>query len=360
MTYCTSCGSWGSTRCPVTCSRSAAASERCNEHLESAKFPIQISYDAGTDANVSFLWQASDGGSPDIDQGEGAGAGNTFISVSTTFYPGANNDPSPTDCIVLSSDSVFFYVHSHRILAASENGFDKRLPVGGAHHQQQKKDENDPDPIISLPQSSSVLNILLHTVYDMSCSHYSPTIDDLAAAVEAMGVYGIPLRSHITSSSPLFSTLVSHAPTSPLEVYSLAAMYDIYDLAVSASPHLLSFSLSSLTDDMARRIGPVYLKRLFFLHLGRTDALKRLLLPPPHPHAPTQNCDFLEQKKLTRAWALASAYLTWDARPDMSAGTMEAALHPLGDHLSCNMCRDALRERVSNLVVQWSVVKRTI
>ena len=62
-------------------------------------------------------------------------------------------------------------------------------------------------------------------------------------------------------------------------------------------------------------MGPVYLKRLFFLHFGRIDALKRVLLPPPHPHPPTQHCDFTEQKHLTRAWALASAYFAWDARP---------------------------------------------
>ena len=108
---------------------------------------------------------------------------------------------------------------------------------------------------------------------------------------------------------------------------------------------------------MAAKIGPIYLKKLFFLHLGRTDALKRLLLPPPHPHAPTPTCDFMEQKKLTRAWALASAYLTWDARPDMSASTMEAALHPLADHLQCDLCKQSLRDRIRDLVVQWSVVK---
>jgi len=68
---------------------------------------------------------------------------------------------------------------------------------------------------------------------------------------------------------------------------------------------------------MADAIGPIYLKRLFFLHFGRSDALRRVLLPPPNLHTPTTSCDFSDQKKLTRAWALASAYLAWDARPGM-------------------------------------------
>jgi len=153
---------------------------------------------------------------------------------------------------------------------------------------------------------------------------------------------------------------LSHAPLRPLELYALAASHDLYDLAVSTSPHLLSFSLASLSDEKVEQMGAVYLKRLFFLHFGRADALKRILLPPPHPHPPTAWCDFAEQKKLTRAWALASAYLAWDARPDLSTSSMESALRPLEEHLSCDLCRTALKDRIKNLVVQWSVVKRTI
>ncbi|OBZ76566.1 hypothetical protein A0H81_03701 [Grifola frondosa] len=143
----------------------------------------------------------------------------------------------------------------------------------------------------------------------------------------------------------------------PIDVYALAAAHDLYDLAVPVSSHLLAFALPSLTDEHAARMGPLYLRRLFFLHLGRTDALKRILLPPPPPHAPTSTCDFTEQKKLTRAWALASAYLAWDARPDLSTSSMEAALCPLGNHLSCDVCQKALGERIKQLIVQWSVVR---
>lgn len=172
--------------------------------------------------------------------------------------------------------------------------------------------------MISLPEGSCVLNVVLHTIYHMPCTHYSPSIDTLIAAVDAMHKYGIPVSKYIATGTPLYQLILALAPVAPLELYSLAAAHDLYDLAVPISSHLLAFPLSNITDEMAERMGPVYLKRMFFLHLGRIDALKRLLLPPPHPHAPTPDCDFTEQKKLTRAWALASAYLAWDARPGSS------------------------------------------
>lgn len=130
-----------------------------------------------------------------------------------------------------------------------------------------------------------------------------------------MPEYGLDPRTFITPARPLFGLLLAQAPVFPLESYALAARYELEDLAVSSSSHLLSMSLSSLSDEMACRIGPLYLKRLFFLHFGRCEALKRVLLSPPHPHPVTPDCDLSEQKRLTRAWALAGAYLAWEARP---------------------------------------------
>lgn len=236
--------------------------------------------------------------------------GTTLLSVSTTFYPGAQHLPIPPDTVLLSSDNVFFYVHSQFLLAASENNFMAVLPPP-------PPSSPDQEPVISLPDDSVVLNVILHTVYDMSCVQYSPSFEVLVTAVNRLPAYGIVPKTRIAPSAPLFSLLLSYAPLHPLDLYALAATYDLYDLAVSTSSHLLSFPLPSLSDGMAERIGPVYLKRLFFLHFGRSDALKRVLMPPPHPHAPTPECDFTDQKKLTRAWALASAYLAWDARPGM-------------------------------------------
>ncbi|PFH51464.1 hypothetical protein AMATHDRAFT_75003 [Amanita thiersii Skay4041] len=278
----------------------------------------------------------------------------TLVSVSTTFYPGAPHHSLPPDVVFLSSDNVFFYAHSHILFNASDNAFNSLLPSPFP-----SKDDHEPI-IITVSETSAVLNIILHLMYDISCVHYSPPFPLLVNAVDRLPVYGVNPKIRIVPSSPLYSLLLSHAPLFPLELYALASAHDLYDLAVATSSHLLSFQLATLTDEMAARIGPVYLKRLFFLHFGRSDALKRVLLPPPHPHPPTPWCDFTEQKKLTRAWALASAYLAWDARPDLSTSTMESALRPLTEHLTCENCQQALQDRIKNLIVQWSVVKRTI
>ena len=237
---------------------------------------------------------------------------NALVSVSTTFYPGAPNDSHPADLVLVSNDSVFFYVHTSRILKASKNCFNHLMPP--PIHE----DNDQIGPILPVPESSIILNIILHAVYNMSCAHYAPSFLALESAITALKTYGVQLHDRIANSTHLYNLLMSHAPLFPLELYALAASNDLCDLAVSTSQHLLSFSLASLTDDMAVRIGPVYVKRLFFLHFGRAEALKRLLLSPPHPHAPTQWCDLTEQKRLTRAWALASAYLAWDARPGQS------------------------------------------
>ncbi|KAM6495933.1 hypothetical protein JOM56_008639 [Amanita muscaria] len=278
---------------------------------------------------------------------------NNLVSVSTTFYPGSQHDSMPPDIILLSSDNVFFYVHSAVLLGASENAFNSLL----ASHSPATEGQ---EPVITVPETSATLNIILHVIYDMSCAHYSPSYPLLVTSVDRLPVYGVNPKSRITPSAPLYALLLSHAPLFPLDLYALAAAHDLYNLAVATSSHLLSFPLASLSDEMAVRMGPIYLKRLFFLHFGRSDALKRVLLPPPHPHPATPWCDFTEQKKLTRAWALASAYLAWDARPDLSTSTMESALRPLTDHLTCEQCQHVLQERIKNLVVQWSVVKRTI
>ncbi|KAF8506046.1 hypothetical protein F5888DRAFT_497787 [Russula emetica] len=278
----------------------------------------------------------------------------TMISVSTTFFPGGELDVSPTDLIIISSDSVFFYVHAQKLLAASTNEFNSLLPM---------KELDRPEgagSILPLHLDSVVLNILLHTIYNMSAVHYAPSPEAVIAAVESLEKYGLSVRTYLAPASPLSTLFLGTAPQAPIGFYAFAGAYDLNHLAIPISSFLLSYSLASLTDELAVKMGPLYLKRLFFLHLGRVEALKRLLLPPPQPHVPTANCDVTEQKKLTRAWALASAYLAWDVRPDLSTQAIEIALRPLGDYLGCDQCNQLLRERINNLVALWSIVKRTV
>jgi hypothetical protein len=169
--------------------------------------------------------------------------------------------------------------------------------------------------ILPLYHDSVVLNILLHTIYNMSATHYVPTPEAVIATVESFEKYGLSLQTYLAPTSPLYALFLGTAPQAPIEFYAFSGAHDLHHLAIPISSFLLSYSLASLTNELAVKMGPLYLKRLFFLHLGRIEALKRMLLPPPQPHAPTADCDFTEQKKLTRAWALASAYLAWDVRP---------------------------------------------
>jgi hypothetical protein len=212
----------------------------------------------------------------------------------------------------LSDDNVWFYVDTARLQQSSENNFNQSLvPITGHADEPFGR-------IISVPEQSIVLNIVLHTIYGISCAKYNPPFDAIAAAISALQTYGVPLYARISPGTPLFSLLMPFAPLIPLELYILAATYDLYDLAAFASQYLHSLSLSSLTDEMAVQMGAIYLKRLFFLHYGRIDALRRILLTPPRPHTPTPHCDSMDQKRLTRAWALASASLVWDARAGTS------------------------------------------
>ncbi len=223
----------------------------------------------------------------------------TIVSVSTTFYPGANLYPGPPDLIFLSSDAVFFYTHSHRIVPATTNKFNNLLPddlissvTSSPPPSPIDKDSDDVGPVIPVSESSSVLNIALHAIYCMSSVLYHPSTSTLTAGVAALSKYGVPLSKYLSPSSLLYQHLLAQSPSSPVEVYACAAEHNLHDLAVQVSPHLLSFPLCNLSDDDATRMGPVYLKKMFFQHLGRVDALKRLLLPPPEGHPPTMECGY--------------------------------------------------------------------
>lgn len=206
---------------------------------------------------------------------------------------------------------MFFYVHTTQVLALSTNHFDNLVPPKPSNSTL----HDDLGPVVPLPESASVLNIVFHIIYDISCTHYHPAIDTLIAATDIMPKYGLPPQQHLAPSTPLYALILSLAPMQPIAVYALAAAHDLHDLALHVSTHLLSFALHTLTDDLARRIGPLYMKRLVLLHLGRLDVLKRLLRPAPRPHGPTPRCDFAEQRRVGTAWTLAAAYLVWNARP---------------------------------------------
>ncbi|KAI1796350.1 hypothetical protein LXA43DRAFT_987267 [Ganoderma leucocontextum] len=229
-------------------------------------------------------------------------------TVSLAFSPSLRVDGLLPDSIIVSSNHVYFYVHRHRILNISSNAF-----LGQFLHE-------DLFPTASLssvhlPEDGDVANVLLHTMYGFPCIHFHPTLETIDQSLTALIKYGVLIEAHTTPHQPLYQLILSHAPHRPIETYALAAHHDLEDLAVAISGHLLSYDTSSLTDALAAKIGPVYLKRLFLLHQSRLAALRNIVLQPPAFHPSTPGCTDGDQGELVRAWALAAARLVWDATP---------------------------------------------
>lgn len=238
------------------------------------------------------------------------------IPVSYTFHPCASFDEISPDLVLVSADQVLFYTHYHRILAASENGFGLLLSSALTLFL------DISPPTVMVPESSEVLNIILHTVYNISALAYCPSFETICVALDALPRYGIEPKRYASVGEPLYDLVVACAPHQPIDTYALAGAHDLADVAVAASAHLLSFLLSTLSDELAERMGAVYLKKLFFLHLGRMDALKRVLITPPHTHPETAECSLAQQRCVMRAWALAAAHVMWDARPSECAAVL--------------------------------------
>ncbi|KAK0217111.1 hypothetical protein IW262DRAFT_171119 [Armillaria fumosa] len=268
-------------------------------------------------------------------------------SVSTKFNKTFKYHNYLPDTQLISSDSVLFEVRYNEVVTASTNGFNKYLD----HHA----------PRVSIPETSEMLNIILHAIHRMSCFQFRHSIDTLMAAVNLFPRYGLEPKDFVSPSSPLFKDIRYKMPLSPLKVYVVASRHDLADLAATASSHLLSFKITTMSNEMAQLINPIYLKRLFDLQTTRINTLKRALsIPPPH-HPATSACDFIAQRSLTRAWAFCAAYLVCSADAGMTASRIESIFQALADrYISCDECKGCLKARLKSIVLEWSELKRTI
>ncbi|KIY68654.1 hypothetical protein CYLTODRAFT_421402 [Cylindrobasidium torrendii FP15055 ss-10] len=257
--------------------------------------------------------------------------------VSRTFHPDAHILGTIADLVLISSDDMHFHVHS---FAISHTLHDSRI-----RH---------------LDEEAAVLNIILHTVYNISCAIYAPTFDDISVAVERMPAYGMSPREYITPSSPTFELLLSHASARPLDVYALAAERSIFELAVSASSYLTRYDLMTLDDDLCARIGSTYLARLHNLQLSRIAALKQIIIAPPDRHPDSLACNSRDQEELYAGWARAVALTLRDAKPGISANLLVLEFRLVGTSLSCQDCLRNLDQRIQTISRQWTNVKATI
>lgn len=273
------------------------------------------------------------------------------VSISPNFPPDSHN---PHTILFLSNDSVLFHIHTNIIRQVSDLAFQSILAQPNVLIHGHSGD------IKRVPEDSEGLDIILHALYRIPYSDQAPQFQTLMDAISTMRRYGIEPSLHLTPSNPFYVSLLGFAPLAPLELYALAAQFDIYPLAAAASSHLLSRPLTSISDDMAMKIGAVYLKRLMALHLERMDSLKEILIFPPVSYQPTETCNIIDQRKLTSAWAMTAANFAWNARPDLSTSLIRSSFSALKESITCDGCQIALDDRLHDVVTRWAAVKYTI
>ncbi|KAG9049838.1 hypothetical protein FS837_008888 [Tulasnella sp. UAMH 9824] len=231
--------------------------------------------------------------------------------------------------------------------------------------------------LIAIPEPSGVVNILFHVLYNTtSFARYSPDFETISAVLPFMRKYGfdvldvlglggpVPSSSVGIASAEVVQTLLRFAQERPLEVYTLAAQYGLRELAVAASPYTLDVSLSNLTDQQSVAMGPLYLKWLFFLHFGRSEALKRILVKPFEPHPAGMRgstCTEDDRSAMQRAWGLVTAYiLSLPNTQNVSVGSLSSTYGSLMGSVKCQRCKEQLGRTIEEVVRAWGGVQATI
>lgn len=197
---------------------------------------------------------------------------------------------------------MFFFVHRSRLLEGSSNAFGGLIPpreekkkavetivsplsesplvedisihdptidlnsilaVDDAEFPAPANSDEDAPEIVTVPETASLLNIILLIVYRLPMERYHPDLQLMCMAMPLLVSFGYQLSDLITPTSEPFRLLMAHSTTHPLVVYALAASYQLERLAVASSQNTLGVELSQITDDLATVMGPIYLRRLF-------------------------------------------------------------------------------------------------
>ncbi|KAF4618467.1 hypothetical protein D9613_009882 [Agrocybe pediades] len=272
------------------------------------------------------------------------------VTVSTTF----NLDRIPNaDTFFQSPDGVTFCVESDVILEACSTAFHLSARM-------QPSSSGTTMSLMFLDIPSEELNVLLHALYCTSPAANSPDIDTLVRAIDCMSQHGLTPSSLMQASSPLHGLVLSHAPRHPVKVYALAARHGLTELARKASSYLLEYDLKQITDEVAERIGPLYLLKVAVLQIDRFNSLKNILLRPPVFHAPIPTCTLEDQRALTRIWSLAACQFAWETRMDLTEFKLRSQIDPGKNQLKCKKCQKILDDQVKDVLAQWMRVRRTI
>jgi len=221
---------------------------------------------------------------------------------------------------------------------------------------------------VLVPETSTVFNVVLHMVYAIVVEEYAPDIDTIALAISTLPKYGIPVPKATQTDVWALLLKQAHTPGNAIKVYAIAAANGIDSVCVLASQYTLGVSLSTLTEADALTIGAVYLRRLVFLHVGRREALVRVIIHPPSRHGNTAECFSKHQDEVARNWSIAFSHLVSGTGRgseasllhDTSVGALADTFGPVALSTRCEICKGAVRTRVSDLVRAWLAIRRTI
>ncbi|KAG2011314.1 hypothetical protein CC2G_011452 [Coprinopsis cinerea AmutBmut pab1-1] len=257
------------------------------------------------------------------------------------------------DVIFKTSDSVLLYVQSSTMRRMDPRVFQSLLPVVSTQDDKEIG-------VIDIPERREVLEIIIHALYDRAWLSDGGSLDHLEEALDLMSTYTVRPSLHIGASSHMHGILLQHAALSPFRVYALAARHGLQDLAVRSSTYTLVESLEALTDDLASRMGAVYLRKILCLHMERRNVIKALLAQKPSPHQASTSCTQVDRENLGFAWVLAATSFLADTSSDISNEELFQAFAPLGDDLQCDDCKASLKLHIQGIIYRWSGVKRSI
>jgi hypothetical protein len=237
------------------------------------------------------------------------------LSISTTFFAGSDLDPNPTDVVFFTTDYVYYYIHSSKLLKYSLNSCYGMIT-----------DLSTPLP---LPETSEVANVAFHMLYHLNFPCYFPILSLIVRALALLAIYGIDLPSALVPSNPFYNAVFCLGVKYPLDTFIVAAQFNLETLSIEISKHLLTTPLYAITGEMARTMGPLYFRRLVFLHVGRTERLKELMMQTPSLHDWTKDCYETDQKRLQQEWRALALAFGPHVGPDTSTSRLYSAFFPI-------------------------------
>jgi hypothetical protein len=292
-----------------------------SESSESVRSTIIDSIDTTTDGFFKIFFQQGDLSSTNT------------LSISTIFFAGSDLDPNPSDIVFFTTDYVYYWVHSSKFFKHSKHSCCGML--------------TDLSTSLPLPETSEIANLAFHMLYHFNFPFYSPTLSLVVRALSLLALYGIDISSVLVPSNPLYNTVLYIGVRYPLETYTVAAGFNLETLAIEISKHLLTTPLCAITDEMARVMGPHYLRRLVFLHMGRTERLKELIMQPPPPHDVTKDCYETDQKHLQQEWRALALALGCNAGPSTSTSQLYNTFLPITQKETlCPKCSEVSNRHV--------------